>query len=191
MTERNTRGVRVPVEDALGECYHAVGGCGGHNVTQETVSAQELADRGLRPCRANGCKAADIPLSTRCDGCGLLTFDRYRGPGDDVVAWYCPDCRRYLKKHPDAVGHVQYELRDPEVATDGGRDVQSTSDTEREADRYWAECGTCGRVIIETDGTTEGHDRAVDVLADHIDDGSACHGGRVMADGPGGEWRAL
>ncbi|GGL55258.1 hypothetical protein [Halocalculus aciditolerans] len=70
-------------------------------------------------------------------------------------------------------------------------DVQFGSDTEREANRYWAECGTCDRVLLSTDGTTEGYDRCEDALADHIDDGTACHGGRVMAEGPGGEWRAL
>jgi len=68
--------------------------------------------------------------------------------------------------------------------------VTTDNDTD-DTERYWAECTTCDRVLTEEDGTVDGHDRAVDALSEHIDDGSACHGGRVMADGPRGERRVL
>lgn len=105
-----TRGVRVPTADASGECWHAVGGCGGHNVTRIQATGVELvAERGLRPCQAAACQAAGIPTPERCDGCGTPVF----GPDPINAASYCPECATYLHKHPSATDHELYALREP------------------------------------------------------------------------------
>lgn len=110
-----TREVLVPAEEGSGECYHAVGGCGGHLVTSVEATAAELVhERGLRPCRANGCLDARIPVYRRCDGCGKAVFD----PEEFNAASYCYDCATHLHKRPSDQDHALYELRDPGVDTD-------------------------------------------------------------------------
>lgn len=110
-----TKAVLVPTDEGAGECYHAVGGCGGHLVTSVEATAVELvADRGLRPCRANACVNAGIPTYRRCDGCGTAVFD----PEEFNAASYCYACATHLHKHPSDQDHPLYGLRDPEVSVD-------------------------------------------------------------------------
>ncbi len=58
----------------------------------------------------------------------------------------------------------------------------SESGTPADKVEHWAECGTCDQVLEVEDGSVEGFDRCEDALANHIDDGTACHGGRVMVE---------
>jgi hypothetical protein len=110
-----TREVLIPADDGEGECYHAVGGCGGHLVTTTEATAAELVDkRGLRPCRANACVDARIPVYRRCDGCGTAVFD----PEEFNAASYCSACATHLHKYPGDRDHPLYGLREPEVSVD-------------------------------------------------------------------------
>lgn len=112
-----TRTLLVPTEDSQGEHYHVPGGCGGHRLTSIEATAEEVVtERGLRPCSANGCEAADIPLYDRCDGCGKPVFDPERhsyGDGRGSID-YCAACEDYRTNADIAPAmHDQYELRDP------------------------------------------------------------------------------
>ncbi|WP_181691319.1 hypothetical protein [Natronomonas sp. LN261] len=104
-----TKEVLIPAADAAGECYHAVGGCGGHLVIRVEATAATLIDnRDLRPCQARGCTAADIPLLERCDGCGLPVFE----PEEFNGAACCTECAMYLHIHQSEQDHEQYTLRE-------------------------------------------------------------------------------
>jgi len=103
--QETTREVQIPHEKGTGECWHAVGGCGGHLVKTVEATAEELVtERGLRPCRAAGCKDAGLDDYQRCNGCGKPVFERIGG--------YCEECAAYLEANPAEAGHEQYELRE-------------------------------------------------------------------------------
>jgi len=122
MGDDTTKDVLVPTADAVGECYHAVGGCGGHLVTRvEATAAALLEDRDLRPCRAQACAAADIPLPKRCDGCGAPLFE----PEEFNHAAYCVECVTYLHRHPSEQDHEQYTLRGTPNTANSGKGSQT------------------------------------------------------------------